>query len=326
MATETTTTTINKPVESTLPRRVCFSFAAYAKNVIDHLKKCKIPIENGLSDDEFSFIESSFGFSFPPDLRSILCEGLPVGPGFPNWRSSSPQQLKILINLPIYGLCKEITKNNFWCPSWGDEPLNPNDALTIAKRFMNKAPLLVPIYSHYYIPSFPNLAGNPVFFVQGVDFRYSGYDVAGFFQNVEFRQKNSILKPADASESSKMEAPAWAAKAARRIEFWSDLVEGCTGGVCRRKTEVLKLNGFLEDLSRRLKEGGWREEEVNEMMITKNSMDGQDVTDAASAMMHVRFLSLTLLRAGWTADDVAYSLGFQYHQLETSISNMWVPQ
>ncbi|XP_042492643.1 uncharacterized protein LOC122072146 [Macadamia integrifolia] len=327
-AATTITTTTDKPAPST-PRRVCFSFAAYAKNVIDHLKKCKIPISDGLSEEEFSSIESSFRFTFPPDLRSILREGLPVGPGFPNWRSSSPQQLEILMKLPIMGIDKEITRNNFWCPFWGDEPLNPKEALTMAKRFMKKAPLLVPIYRQYYIPSLPNLAGNPVFFVQGVNFHYSGCDVAGFFQNVEFRRKSNIPRPSDLSESSTMEAPAWAAKAARRIEFWSDLVEsgggGGGGGGSRRKREASKLNHFLEEMSRTLMRGGWREEEVKEMMMTtNNSMDGQDdeekhrlvLTDTGSLAKHLRLMSLTLLRAGWTIDDVAYSLGVHPHQHE----------
>ncbi|KAJ4954213.1 hypothetical protein NE237_031045 [Protea cynaroides] len=146
MATETTTTLINKPAGS-IPRRVCFSFAAYAKNVINHLKKCQIPIDDGPSDDEFSSIESTFGFSFPPDLRSILCEGLS-----PLLHSFTPES------------------------RWKSYPIR-----------------------------------------QGVDFHYSGYDVARFFQNVEFLQKISILRPSDTSESSRMEAPLWPPKLQGRL-------------------------------------------------------------------------------------------------------------
>ncbi|KAJ4949832.1 hypothetical protein NE237_008309 [Protea cynaroides] len=134
MATETTTTMINKPAGS-IPRRVRFSFAAYAKNVINHLKKCKIPIDDGLSDDEFSSIESTFGFSFPPDLRSILREGLS-----PLLHSFTPES------------------------RWKSYPIRPR-----------------------------------------------------FFQNVEFLQKISILRPSDTSESSRMEAPAWPPKLQGRL-------------------------------------------------------------------------------------------------------------
>ncbi|XP_010266969.1 PREDICTED: uncharacterized protein LOC104604364 [Nelumbo nucifera] len=293
------------------PRRVCFSFSAYAKNVIDHLKACRIPVTDGLTDYEFSSVEASFGFTFPPDLRSIIREGLPVGPGFPNWRSSSFQQLQILINLPNLGICKEISKGTFWCRSWGDEPDNPDEALALAKQLMEKAPVLVPIYRNYYIPSTPSLAGNPVFFIQDGHFRYSGFDVAGFFQQVEFRPLNS----------SKVEAPAWAAKAARWIAFWSDLVEN---GTCSKRDYTCGWgngNGVLyncfKEVSSRLREGGWTEEEVRDMMMMM--MDGEDdreqrrvvvLEDRESVELHVRFLSLTLLRAGWSSDDVVYSFGF----------------
>ncbi|KAF8377694.1 hypothetical protein HHK36_031078 [Tetracentron sinense] len=296
-------------------RRVCFSFAAYAKNVIDHLKTCKIPVGEGLTDEEFSSIEASFGFCFPPDLRSILREGLPVGPGFPNWRLSSPQQLEILINLPILGICKEISKGNFWRGAWGDEPDNPEEAIALAKQFMNKAPVLVPIYRHCYIPSTPKLAGNPVFFVQGGDIRYSGFDVADFFQQVEFRQKNSVLQPVSPLSSSTMKAPAWAATAARNIEFWSDLVDddgtcGKRHGTCERGRG--RLEGCFEEMSWRLREGGWTEEEVREMMMADDQEKRRVVLrDKESVVWHVRLLSLTLLQAGWSSEDVVYSLGLR---------------
>ncbi|KAF5961115.1 hypothetical protein HYC85_002324 [Camellia sinensis] len=168
-------------------RRVCFSFAAYAKKVIQHLESCNVPIAEGLTDDEFSAVESQFNFTFPPDLRSILQEGLPVGPGFPNWRSSSSQQLEILTNLPILSLCKQVSIHNFWAHSWGDQPNDTNEAVQLAKRFLkNKSPILVPIYRHCYIPSSPNLAGNPVFYVHGADVRLASFDVAGFFHRVDF--------------------------------------------------------------------------------------------------------------------------------------------
>ncbi|XP_010245615.1 PREDICTED: uncharacterized protein LOC104589115 [Nelumbo nucifera] len=306
MATTTAKITPVDPNSS----RVCFSFAAYAKNLIDHLKLCRIPVTEGLTDDEFSSIETSFGFIFPPDLRSILREGLPVGPGFPNWRLSSPQQLQILINLPILGICKEISKGTFWCQSWGDEPDYPNEALSLAKQIMRKAPILVPIYRHYYIPSMPNMAGNPVFFIQGGYFRCSGFDVAGFFQQVEIRQKDCVYRSLNSS-------PAWAAKAARRIEFWSDLVENVTcskrDNTCRWRRGVPYR--IFKEVSSRLREGGWTEEEVRDMMMTTEGDDGKEggssfLKDRHSLELHLRLLSFTLLRAGWRIHDVVYSLGF----------------
>ncbi|KAF5181663.1 Atp-dependent 6-phosphofructokinase, partial [Thalictrum thalictroides] len=300
----------------------------YAKNVIDHLKSCKVAVTEGLSSEEFTSIESSFNFKFPPDLRSILSEGLPVGPGFPNWRSSSIQQLEILINLPVWGILKEISKKNFWCDSWGNEPEERDEALGIANKFLNNSPILVPIYKYCYICSIPNLAGNPVFYIHKGDLRYLGFDVAGFFQQIEFRSKNVVIRPVRVKTTtsnhhpSSIKAPAWAAKTARRIEFWSDMVEfgkcgntsnngNATNGKWRR---VLGLSDFFEEISWKLKDGGWNDEEVKEMIVTEENDEVKKrvvrLKDKKSVAWHVKFLSLSLLRAGWSKEDVVYSFGF----------------
>ncbi|KAM3756870.1 hypothetical protein ACB098_02G145200 [Castanea mollissima] len=285
---------MNKPPK---PKLVCFSFAAYAKTLICHLKSSNIPIIDGLSDSEFTSIETTFGFSFPPDLRSILREGIPVGPGFPNWRSSSPQQLHILLNLPTLGLLKQVSQGKFWSHSWGTRPDDTNEALALAKQSLNKAPVLVPIYRNFYIPSRPNIAGNPVFYVNGRDVYVSSFDVSGFFQEAEF-----LNVP-------RTKAPAWTATTARRIEFWTD-------EAARSDTRWWSgdLGTCLEEVFWRLRNGGWKEEEVREMMMMMNGDDEERkggpglVRCKESVKWHVQVLSLKLLRAGWSREDVVYSL------------------
>ena len=297
----TNTMTNKKPPK---PKLVCFSFAAYAKTLIHHLKSSNIPIFNGLSNTEFTYIETTFGFTFPPDLRSILCEGLPVGHGFPNWRSSSPQQLHILLNLPILGLLKQVSQRKFWSNSWGAQPDDTNEALALAKKFLdNKAPVLVPIYKHFYIPSKPNIAGNPVFYVKGSDVRVSSFDVSGFFQEAEFL---------NVSSTSRINSPAWTATTARRIEFWSEVAE--RAGTRWWSGDLAKC---LEEVFWRLRDGGWNEEEVREMMMMNGGDDDDDdnsereggsrgvLKGKEGVVWHVRLL----LRAGWTREDVLYSLG-----------------
>ncbi|XP_068656982.1 uncharacterized protein [Aristolochia californica] len=299
------------------PRRVCFSFAAYAKTVIDHLKSRKVPVAEGLTDEEFVSIESAFNFRFPPDLRSILQEGLPIGLGFPNWRSSSHQQLQIIANLPISGLLNEISKGNFWCQAWGPRPQTSDEALSRAKPYVAQAPPLVPIYRYCYISSQPNLAGNPVFYVRGGECRYSGYDVAGFFAG------NSDEKGTFGCWS-----PAWAAKAARRIDFWSELVEQCEsrGSTCGWWEVTCEgeevswgerkgwLGVCLEQVRLMLREGGWREEEVREMLEGDEGMEKR-VKSKDGVLWHVRLLSLMLRRAGWSREDVGYALGLEDEQV-----------
>ncbi|PPD80877.1 hypothetical protein GOBAR_DD22202 [Gossypium barbadense] len=273
----------------------CFSFAAYSKTLIHHLQTLDIPILPGLTDHEFTSIESAFHFTFPPDLRSILQEGLPVDPSFPNWRSSSPQQLNVLLNLPLLSLSKNITLHNFWSPSWGTKPSNPNEALGLVKRLFITAPVLIPIYRNCYIPSTPNMAGNPVFYVDDEEVRILSFDVNRFFQEVEFLRRGGVFKPFMRKRRNGVDnkVPAWAATAARRI-----------------------LGGCLEEVFWRLRDGGWREEEVKDLMM----MDGCDqsqikpkngtrpLIDGDDAAWHTRVLSVVLLRGGWSREDVVYSL------------------
>lgn len=174
------------PVTPPGTRRVFFSFSAYARSVIDKLKECEVPIAEGLSEEEFERIEATHGFTFPPDLKGILQAGLPVGAGFPNWRADSPHHLRMRINLPVVGLLHQVANSSFWWKGWGPRPLDVKQAVKIARTALRRSPILVPMYGHCYIPSSPNLAGNPVFFVYQKNAVYCGYDVADFFDRKTF--------------------------------------------------------------------------------------------------------------------------------------------
>ncbi|KAK7307706.1 hypothetical protein VNO77_41012 [Canavalia gladiata] len=290
------------------PKRICFSFAAYADNLLHRLKSSNVVIDEGLSDAEFSNLESTFKFTFPPELRAILHQGLPISTDFPNWRSSSPQQLQILLNLPASSILRRVSKTRFWHPSWGPEPRDPIHAV---RCLLNEAPPLVPIYRHCYIPSSPNVAGNPVFYVDhDGDVLLLSYDIAGFFR--EFLSRES-------------EEPVWAASRARRVKFWSEVADGrwrwWWGGA---RGEV---GGCLEGVVWRLRQGGWKEEEIREMMTVEEEEDDEErmrkqkngLKDKEGLASHVRVLSSILLRAGWSMEDVVYSLGegkswLEFHQ------------
>lgn len=287
--------------------RVCFSFAAYAKNVVSYLYSSDIPVDAGLSDKEFAAVESAFGFSFPPDLRSILQEGLPVGAGFPNWRSSSHQQLEILTALPALGICKEVSRSGFWLDSWGERPADGDRAAAVARGFLRGAPPLVPIYRDFYIPAAPCAAGNPVFYVHGGDVRVWSFDIAGFFQRAEFGGGGGggggvYRRPAGVNDAY-VPAPAWAATEARRVEFWTEMAAAARGGT-RGWWSGDELGGCLEEVWWRLRDGGWKEEDVREMMMIDGGGGG-----GGGEEWRVRSMSERLLGAGWSREDVVELLG-----------------
>ncbi|XP_008785759.2 uncharacterized protein LOC103704306 [Phoenix dactylifera] len=285
-------------------RRACFSFAAYAKAVIDHLRASGVAIAGGLDDSEFAAIKMTYGFDFPPDLRSILREGLPIGSGFPNWRSASPQQLEILLRLPVSGLLHEVSHKGFWCAAWGSEPAGDESAA--ARGILERAPVLVPIYRQFYIPTVPNLAGNPVFYVRAGDVRCAGFDLADFFQ----RERGRFMPKGreHRCDGGAPPAPAWAAKEARRVEVWTELAAETE--TWRGPEKPRGLEGWLGEMGWRLRAGGWGEEEVREMLMMGSGGQGDRtaVRDRESLIRHVRLLSLALLRAGWSQEDVADSM------------------
>ncbi|KAD5960925.1 hypothetical protein R6Q59_013949 [Mikania micrantha] len=318
--------------------RPCFSFAAYSKDLIAHLHHhCNVPVAHGLTQTELSTIESNFNFSFPPDLRSILREGLPVGRGFPDWRSSSPQQLDILVNLPILGLCKDVSRKRFWYRRWGDRPEEDDDAVKLAKGFLKRSPVLVPVYQNCYISTVPCLSGNPVFYVNGSEIKVCSYDVIGLFHQIEF--KDGVVSGMRLGHF--LNPPVWAASEARRIQFWTELTEiRCVEPQKRWwGARGKELGWCLEGVRLKLRDGGWKEAELDEMMVVEandtddsykfssvsqtpsslsmSSSSSNDDGDNVNKVMSVwedrkdfvRILSQRLLRGGWSMRDVVESLG-----------------
>ncbi|KAL0424608.1 UNVERIFIED_CONTAM: hypothetical protein Sradi_0995600 [Sesamum radiatum] len=122
------------------PRNSLFSFTSLADKVISHLKSSGIPVQPGISESEFALAEAEFGFAFPPDLKAVLSAGLPLGAGFPDWRSSGSArlQLRASIDLPIASISFHIARNALWSKSWGPRPSDPEKALKIARNALKR--------------------------------------------------------------------------------------------------------------------------------------------------------------------------------------------
>ncbi|XP_076919461.1 uncharacterized protein LOC143580258, partial [Bidens hawaiensis] len=238
-----------------------------------------VPIAHGLTNKELSTIESTFNFSFPPDLRSILHEGLPIGQGFPNWRSSSHQQLDILVNLPILGICKEVCRKKFWFCHWGDRPEEDEEAVGLAKRWLKRSPVLVPVYRNCYTPTIPCVHGNPIFYVHGSEVRVCSYDVVGLFHQIDYNK--GVVSGMRLGHL--LSAPAWAATEARRIEFWTEMAEICRVETGKRWWGGSELGRCLESVRVKLKDGGWKEKDLDDMMMVAESSPPSSVASWSSS-------------------------------------------
>ncbi|KAB1998577.1 hypothetical protein ERO13_D12G069400v2 [Gossypium hirsutum] len=327
------------------------SFSSLADKVITHLRNSGFQVQPGLSDAEFARAEAEFGFVFPPDLRAILSAGLPVGPGFPDWRSAGARlHLRASLDLPIAAISFQIARNTLWSKYWGPRPSEPEKALRVARNALKRAPLLIPIFNHCYIPCNPSLAGNPIFFIDETRVFCCGFDISDFFEreslftssvsNPELLKKQRSVSEKSAGSSTNFSRRSMDAglvsgtRTPRWVEFWSDAAvdrrrrnsssSSSNSSPDRyfemRKTQVPKwVDEYMEQIGSVLREGGWGESDITEIAHVSASgffegemvlLDNQAVLDAL--LLKADRFSDTLRKAGWSSEEVSDALGFDF--------------
>ena len=118
-----------------------------------------------------------------------------------------------MLDWPYEGMCFDIENNAFWLPAWGKKPSSLAECFAIARKAVDAAPKLIPVYSHRYIPDRPCLPGNPVFSVYQTDIIYYGSDLQNYLENEYHCDFKTIKKiPPDLN-------------LIRRIEFWPGVLE-----------------------------------------------------------------------------------------------------
>ncbi|ENX34605.1 hypothetical protein F889_01893 [Acinetobacter colistiniresistens] len=183
----------------------------------DEMLKKGIRFETGLTYTELEAIEQLFAFHFPIDLKIFLNHYLPISEkawGFPNWRKAlcDDQEKNMIIdrlNYPKEGIAFDI-QQGFWLDEWGIAPNEVSERLTIFENNFKKYPMMIPIYSHRYIPVVPYEAENPIFSIMQTDIIYYGTDLINYFCNEFSLNKNIFDKQRENH---------------KHIKFWSQLVQ-----------------------------------------------------------------------------------------------------
>jgi hypothetical protein len=189
-----------------------------------------IEFQPGRSDAECSELEARLNLRLPPDLRSWLEFCLPRrGDDFPNWRESPEQEVQTDEEWLLRGIWNDVDprqqpywalndakewelitpefKPRMWSPTWGPAPRDRDAAWTILSEQFERAPRLVRLYAHRFIPATPYEQGNPVFSIMQTDIIVYGNDLADYFAR-EFG----------------VPRPSWAVDNPKEIPFWSELV------------------------------------------------------------------------------------------------------
>lgn len=161
------------------------------QSLLELWRELPVEWEDGLSDLEIQLVEGTHGFVFPPDVRSLLADRVPVrrleretpGRDFPNWRDPFDRTLVFSFHWPWISIAIDVGKyDHFWLSEWGAKPDNPLDRLTAARQAFERAPKLIPIYSHRYLVAEPLREGNPVLSVVQTDIIYYGFDLSTYLR------------------------------------------------------------------------------------------------------------------------------------------------
>lgn len=158
----------------------------------------------GYTQTELDDAQAKFGLVFPPDLAALLRERRPVHGHL--WTDEAA--IRRMLDWPFEGLLFDVEHNDLWWPEWGEKPVSPDARKEVLHLVVSRAPKLIPLISHRYLPEKPHESGNPVFSVYQSDVIYYGADLIDYFER-EFTGYSNRPWPDQI----------------KYIPFWSDLVE-----------------------------------------------------------------------------------------------------
>lgn len=160
----------------------------------------------GYTATDLQIAQERYDLTFPPDLVELLLEKQPVR-GY-DWRGENPR-IRRMLNWPFELLQFDLENNGLWWPEWGDRPRTPEERSEVLRARLAKAPKLIPLISHRFIPEAPHEPDNPVFSMHGEDTIFYGANLTEYFEN-EFSRRY-VIGPT------------------KHIPFWSDLVRRNSG-------------------------------------------------------------------------------------------------
>jgi hypothetical protein len=148
----------------------------------------------GLTDAECARIEREYGFEFADDHRAFLAAGLPLNRPWPDWRHGDPTDLRKQLDWPAEGVLFDVEHNALWHPSWGQRPAGAGQALSAARQHLTRAPAMIPVYAHRYLPAGRGTHGHPVLSMYQTDIIVYGTDLADYIDR-EFTDPDRPVNP-----------------------------------------------------------------------------------------------------------------------------------
>ena len=164
----------------------------------------------GLTSDERERVEERFGFRFAPVHRAFLALGLPRGPLWPNWRSSSARDLSARLRVPVDGVVQDVLEHDFWPTRWGPRPAELAAREPAARAHLRAVPTLVPLFGRRYVPADDPLPTVPVLGVHRTEVVVFAHDLVDYVSR-EFSMGYTRPYPQG--------------QRAARVPFWTELAD-----------------------------------------------------------------------------------------------------
>ena len=160
---------------------------------------------SGYGDQELEDIQQKWRLRFPPDLVAIYRQRRSVIRGGFDWVKTPVAEIRQMLDWPLEGFLFDV-KHGKWWPEWAERPEQIRDAEEKVRAIFAKAPRLIPIHGHRYIPEEPHEIGNPVFSVWQMDVIHYGANLDDYVEREEQRKTGN-----------------W--PALKSIRFWTRAVE-----------------------------------------------------------------------------------------------------
>jgi hypothetical protein len=99
--------------------------------------------------------------------------------------TGDPGDLRDQLGWPVEGALFDVEHNAFWYRSWGQRPAVTSEALRAARQHLSRAPKMIPVCGHRYLPAGRGSYGHPVLSIYQTDIIVYGTDLADYI-NCEF--------------------------------------------------------------------------------------------------------------------------------------------
>jgi len=157
--------------------------------MIERLKTVGVEFSVGLTKDEISQIESTFGFRFPKEIAEFFSCAVPIGDGFFNYRDFSEENIRAFDdfqkNIKDMFLFDVENNTELICEMMdrSECDISNKEALaTSVLSWFERSPRLIPFFSHRCF--FAGMDGMPIVsFIQGVDTVFYGSDFENYLEH-----------------------------------------------------------------------------------------------------------------------------------------------